>query len=85
MGEGLKVNSSLQKLDLVRHFILMIVICLLRGLCREREGRVWAALTRVLQGNNQIGDDGAGGLGEGLKVNSSLQYLLLVRHFVFFL
>ena len=37
----------------------------------------------MLQRNNQIGDDGAGGLGEGLKVNSSLQELHLVRHFVF--
>ena len=37
----------------------------------------------MLQDNNQIGDDGARGLGEGLKVNSSLQDLFLVRHFVF--
>ncbi len=35
----------------------------------------------MLQGNNQIGDDGGRGLGEGLKLNSSLQDLLLVRHF----
>ncbi len=34
----------------------------------------------MLQGNNQIGDNGAVGLGEGLKVNSSLQMLSLVRH-----
>jgi hypothetical protein len=47
------------------------------------EGRGWPALKRVLQDNNQIGDDGAGGLGEGLKVNISLQMLYLVRHFVF--
>jgi hypothetical protein len=39
----------------------------------------------VLQKNNQIGDDGARGLGEGLKVNSSLKELDLVRHmFLFF-
>jgi hypothetical protein len=37
----------------------------------------------VLQRCNQIGDDGAKGLGEGLKVNSSLRELFLVRHFVF--
>ncbi len=48
------------------------------------EGRGWAALTRVLQEHTQIGDDGAVGLGEGLKVNGSLQTLGLVRHFVFF-
>ncbi len=39
----------------------------------------------MLQDDNQIGDDGAVGLGEGLKVNSSLQELRLVRHFVFVL
>ncbi len=37
----------------------------------------------MLQGGNRIGDDGAVGLGEGLKVNSSLQLLNFVRHFVF--
>jgi hypothetical protein len=39
----------------------------------------------VLQDDNQIGDVGAVGLGEGLKVNSSMQRLELVRHFVFVL
>jgi hypothetical protein len=38
----------------------------------------------VLQLGNQISDAGAAGLGEGLKVNSSLQILLLVRLFDFF-
>ena len=38
-------------------------------------------LTRVLQDGNFIGDDGARGLGEGLKVNSSLQQLVLVSLF----
>ena len=38
-------------------------------------------VTRVLQGGNQIGDRGAEMIGEGLKVNSSLQELHLVRHF----
>ncbi len=64
----------------------MILICffLLRGRRREREGGgERAALTRVLQGHNQIGDCGAGGLGEALKVNSSLQLLFLVSHSVF--
>ncbi len=40
-----------------------------------------AGLTRVLQDGNLIGDDGARGLGEGLKVNSSLQQLVLVSLF----
>ena len=38
-------------------------------------------MTRVLQDGNQISDAGAAGLGEGLKVNSSLQTLVLVRLF----
>jgi hypothetical protein len=54
------------------------------GRCRERKERGWAALTRVLQSNNRIGDDGARGLGEGLRVNSSLKMLYLVSFFVFF-
>ena len=40
-----------------------------------------AGVTRVLQSGNQISDAGAAGLGEGLKVNSSLQTLHLVRLF----
>jgi hypothetical protein len=81
LGGVLKVNRSLQNLHLVRRFF--ILICLLRGRLRKREGRGWAALTRVLQSYNQIGDVGARWLGEGLKVNSSLQALSLVRHFSF--
>ena len=61
----------------------MSLIWLLRGRYREREGRIRAALMRVLQDHNQIGDDGAGGLGEVLKVNSSLQKLYLVSLFFF--
>ncbi len=67
LGEGLKVNSSLRYLGLVRLFL--------------RAGWGSAALTRVLQFRNQIGDAGAAGLGEVLKVNSSLQQLSLVRLF----
>ena len=37
------------------------------------------ALTHALQDSNSIGDAGAGSIGEGLKVNSSLQKLYLVR------
>ncbi len=41
--------------------------------------RLLLNMTRVLQVGNQIGDRGAEIIGEGLKVNSSLQYLHLVR------
>jgi hypothetical protein len=37
----------------------------------------------LIQGGNAVGDIGAKMIGEGLKVNSSLQWLLLVRFFVF--
>ena len=72
LGEVLKVNSSLRELYLVRLFVYCLFLW---GRCRERAGRGSAALTRVLQNQNQIGDAGAAGLGEGLKVNSSLQML----------
>ncbi len=39
-------------------------------------------LTRGLQGGNHVGDAGACGLGSGLKVNSSLRELHLVRDFM---
>jgi len=78
IGQGLKVNSSLQSLYLVRLFVYCFFLW---GRCRERAGRGSAALTRVLQGENGIGDAGAAGLGEGLEVNSSLQELVLVRLF----
>ncbi len=42
-------------------------------------GRRLLDLTRVLQKGNGIGDRGAEMIGEGLKVNSSLQTLRLVR------
>lgn len=40
-------------------------------------------MTRVLQQRNQVGGLGAFGLGEGLKVNSSLQKLYLVSTFIY--
>ena len=45
--------------------------------------RLLLNMTRVLQDGNQIGDRGAEIIGEGLKVNSSLQKLYLVRLVIF--
>ncbi len=42
-------------------------------------GLLLLGVTRVLQDGNQIGDRGAAMIGEGLKVNSSLRELHLVR------
>ena len=42
-------------------------------------GLLLLGVTRVLQDGNQIGDRGAEMIGEGLKVNSSLWGLYLVR------
>jgi len=44
-------------------------------------GLLLLGVTRVLQDRNQIGDRGAEMIGEGLKLNSSLWGLRLVRHF----
>jgi hypothetical protein len=65
MGEGLKVNSSLTNLSLVRHYCLLF------------SGE--AALICALQDKNPIEDDGAALLGEILAVNSSLLELSVVR------
>ena len=46
--------------------------------------KILLGVTHVLQTGNQIGDRGAAMIGEGLKVNSSLQWLRLVRLFVLF-
>jgi hypothetical protein len=75
IGQGLKVNRSLQTLHLVRLFVYCLFLWAMQGEGGERAGRGSAALTRVLQERNRIGDAGAAGLGEGLKVNSSLQML----------
>jgi len=42
-------------------------------------GLLLLGVTRVLQDGNQIGDRGAEMIGGGLKVNSSLQCIVLVR------
>ncbi len=39
-------------------------------------------MTRVSQQQNQVGDSGAFGLGEGLKVNGSLKKRYLVSSFI---
>jgi hypothetical protein len=72
LGEGLKVNSSLQWLNLVR----------LLGFVFGSVGKGSVVLTFVLQENNQIGDVGAALLGEWLEVNSSLQYLNVVSFMI---
>jgi hypothetical protein len=53
------------------------------GRCEESAGRGSAAVTFVMQVENQISDAGASGLGEGLKVNSSLLRLDLVGLFYY--
>jgi len=82
LRDGLKVNSSLKHLELVGPLSLcwLLFFCLRRRCGRGREG-AGAALTLVLQDNNDIGDEGACALGDGLKANSSLLYLALVRLF----
>ena len=84
LGGGLKANVSLQMLSLVRalFFVLFLfVFCFVFGLvelCCDRFLESMFDLTRGMQGNNKVGDVGAVGLGEGLKMNSSLLMLNLV-------
>jgi hypothetical protein len=80
-GEALKVNASVQKLNLVSVFVLFLLVFVLRVFCCcEESGR----LTCAVQGNNDIGDEGGKALGEALKVNTSVQLLDLVSVFVLF-
>ncbi len=74
LGESLKVNNSLQELHLVSHVFLFSSLCCDCFVCILH-------LTHVEQGYNEVGDEGALGLGEGLKMNSSLQMLFLVSIF----
>ncbi len=62
------MNSSLQYLSIVSGSL-----CLSMCLCVVAQ-----LIMRGMQQCNQVGDAGAFGLGEGLKVNSSLQKLYLV-------
>ena len=74
LGEGLKVNSSLEILNLVSELseCTAVVLCV-------------CIVTLGLQSTGEVGDAGACSLGDGLKVNSSLQELHLVSDlFLFF-
>ncbi len=62
-------------------FCFCLFFCFVFGLvelCCDRFLESMFDLTRGMQGNNKVGDAGAIGLGEGLKMNSSLQTLNLV-------
>jgi hypothetical protein len=82
LGEALKVNTSVQILDLVSVFVLSLSVFVLRVFCCcEESGR----LTCAVQSWNRIGDEGGKALGEALKVNTSVKELNLVSVFVLFL
>ncbi len=80
------MNSSLHILNLVSDFVLICCFCC----CCVWFSSCFNILFQLivdLQENNQVGDAGAYGLGEGLKVNSSLEELNLVSgllHFLFY-
>jgi hypothetical protein len=78
IGEGLKFNNSLLELRLVRIFIFVCCDCIEVRSFDHLISRVF-----FLQSNNVIGDHGAGGLGDGLKMNSIMQQLYLVGSFSF--
>ena len=61
------------KLSMLKRIKLVILIVFMMS-------KMLLGVTRVLQGGNQIGDGGSAMIGEGLKVNSSLRWLHLVRH-----
>ena len=68
LGEGLKTNSSLKKLILVRCACFgLCIICGYCAFCKRLFG-----VTQRLQAGNQVGDAGALGLAMVLKSNSCL-------------
>jgi hypothetical protein len=79
VAEGLRVNSSLQMLDLVSALMLLCLVMRWSVLFEEVCG-----VTLGLQNVNEVGAAGALALGEMLKVNSSLQTLLLVSVSIYF-
>jgi hypothetical protein len=68
LGEGLKTNSSLKTLSLVRKPFFVSAFFF-------ESDRDLPWMTRTLQMNNDVGDAGAFGLAEGLKCNTSLKAL----------
>ncbi len=80
LAEGLSVNRSLQKLDLVSALMLLCLVICDGVFCLRR----FCGVTLGLQKNIKLGAAGALALGEMLKVNSSLQTLLLVSVLSYF-
>jgi hypothetical protein len=90
LGQGLVKSCSLRWLNLVRASFVARVLSLcfsLHWFCRSRGFFVnlCGEMTHVLKWKNQVGDSGAVGLGQSLKLNNSLHFLELVRDFWLFL
>jgi hypothetical protein len=69
----------------IKHALEAAVACkrLLHELIEFYVGDGLLGLTRGMQWNNRVSDEGACGLGDGLEVNSSLEMLQLVGGSVF--
>ena len=75
LGEALKVNTSVQILDLVSVFVLFLFVFVLRVFCCCEEG---GRLTCAVQWNNGIGDSGVSSIASCIKDNTTLTVLDLV-------
>ncbi len=78
IGEALKVNNSVQDLDLVRYMFSFFCESYFGvfGLLRLK-------VTPKIQGRNQVRDTGAKAIEEALQFNNSVQTLDLVRNCFF--
>jgi hypothetical protein len=90
LGQGLSKNCSLKWLNLVRASFVARVLSLCFSLHWFGRSRgffvnLCGEMTHVLKWKNQVGDSGAVGFGQSLKLNNSLQFLELVRDFWLFL
>ena len=79
LGEALKVNTSVQILNLVSVFLLFLLVFVLRVFCCcEESGR----LTCAVQYGNGIGASGVSSIASSIKGNKTLTVLNLVSSWV---
>ena len=79
IADAMRVNSSVQTLDLVRLCCRMLLDVFFTFVSLNAPFLFQCLTLNVSQGHNKIGDDGARAVADAMRVNSSVQQLYLVR------
>ena len=79
IADAMRVNSSLQWLDLVRLCCCTLLDIFFTCVSLKFPFCFSFLALNVSQSNNEIGDDGARAIADAMRVNSSVQTLRLVR------